>query len=167
MSRLDDKWIAVATVSELLSGYARILTKLNADKVVRSNNAPAGDYAELLAAQALQADRLALPNVASYDLISPDWGKVQVKARVVSDPPRSDQLGTSPFRSWGFDHACLVQFQASDYSVRRAVMATVEHVRQRARHSPHVNGWVFRMTPALLEPCVDVTDRFLDAARRT
>ena len=42
------------TVSELLSGYARILAELRRRDVIRSNIAPAGDYAEWLVWKALR-----------------------------------------------------------------------------------------------------------------
>ena len=41
------------TLRELLSGYARTLAELRRRGVVRSNNAPAGDYAEWLVWKAL------------------------------------------------------------------------------------------------------------------
>ena len=56
------------TVVGLLFGYARILAELRDRGVVRSNNAPAGDYAEWLCASALDATLVDNFSVKSYDL---------------------------------------------------------------------------------------------------
>jgi hypothetical protein len=142
--------VTEATVPELLASYARILTELRRRGVVRSNNAPAGDYAEWLVAAALGGTLVAHFSVASYDLTTPDGQRVQVKARVVADPPRGGQTQSSPFRSWHFDQAALVLLRAGDYWPLTAVLAPVEVVRAHARHRPHVNGHVVMIRPPLL-----------------
>ncbi|MEZ5202894.1 MAG: hypothetical protein R2701_00470 [Acidimicrobiales bacterium] len=46
--------VEAMSVAELLGGYARIIAELRRRGVVRTNNAPVGDYAELLVAAALE-----------------------------------------------------------------------------------------------------------------
>lgn len=76
-----------ASVGELLAGYAGILVELRRRGVIRSANAPAGDYAEWLCATALGGKLVDNFSVKSHDLTLPDGRLVQVKARVTSDPP--------------------------------------------------------------------------------
>jgi len=95
------------TVADLLAGYARILAELRRRGVVRSNNAPAGDYAEWLAARGLGGALADNSSVKSYDITLPSGERVQVKARVVSEPPIAGQLQTSPFRSSFTGEGCL------------------------------------------------------------
>lgn len=154
------------TVAGLLSGYARILAELRDRGVVRSNNAPAGDYAEWLCASALDATLVENFSVKSYDLTLSDGRRIQVKARVVSDPPKPDQLQTSPFRSWEFDLAALVLLRDSDYKVVRGMLVPMDVVRSQATYRRHVNGSIAMMRPELLdhEDAIDITDRLRDAA---
>jgi hypothetical protein len=149
------------TVGELLSSYAKLLAELRERGVVRSANAPAGDYAEWLCSQALGATLVDNFSVKSHDLVLSDGRRVQVKARVTSDPPKAGQLQTSPFRSWDFDLAAFVLFRDYDYAVRRAVLLPVEVVRARSTFRSHVNGSVVMMRDALLdhENAEDITDR--------
>ena len=73
-----------------------------------------------------------------------------MKARVLSDPPKSGQLRLSPFRSFDFDEAIIVLFDDVDYGVRQAVRVPVDAVRAVALHNQHVNGHIVRARPALL-----------------
>ncbi|NHC13677.1 DUF6998 domain-containing protein [Motilibacter deserti] len=152
---------------ELLAGYAATLAELRARGVLRTANAPAGDYGEWLVARAFGVE-LEANSAKSYDLVLDDGRRVQVKTRVVSDPPRNGQLQTSVFRSWGFDLAGLVLLREEDYHVVRAVLLPRDVVQQRARRSEHVNGASLQMTPELLrDPAAeDVTERLRQAALR-
>jgi hypothetical protein len=162
----DSETDAVATVGELLSGYARILAELRRRGVIRSANAPAGDYAEWLCARALNATLVDNFSVKSHDLVMPDGRLMQVKARVSSDHPKAGQLQTSPFRSWDFDLAAFVLLRDYDYEVRRGVMVPMEVVRSQAIFRSHINGSVVIMRGALLdhEDADDITDRLRAAA---
>jgi len=122
------------TIAELLAGYSRTLAELRRRGVVRTNNAPAGDYAEWLATKGLGGE-LAGNSVKSYDLTLATGERVQVKARVVSEPATRSQLQTSSFRSWDFDLAALVLLRVSDYQVVRAVLVPSEVVREHSRLS--------------------------------
>lgn len=154
------------TVAELLAGYARTLTELRNRGVVRSNNAPAGDYAEWLCARALGATLVDNFSVKSYDLVLPDGRRVQVKARLTSDPLKRGQLQTSPFRSWDFDLVALVLLRDTDYEVRHGVLVPADVVRSQAVYRRHVNGSIVIMRRDLLDHMLaeDITDRLRSAA---
>lgn len=156
------------SVQELLAGYARTLAELRRRNVLRSNNAPAGDYAEWLVAKALGG--VLDPNsTKSTDVKLPSGERVQVKARVVSQPPDPGQLQTSAFRSWDVEWVALVQFGESDYRVERAVLIPAPVAKTHARFSKHVNGDILHMRLALLDHAqgIDITEKLRAAARDT
>lgn len=154
------------SVADLLGQYAAILRDLRTRGVVRSANAPAGDYAEWLFARALGGRLVENFSVKSYDLTLPDEIRVQVKTRVVSDPPRRAQVQTSPFRSWDFHLAGLLLLRDTDYGVLRAALVPVEVVRELSVFRAHVNGAVVHMTDSLLghQSARDVTHDLRQAA---
>jgi hypothetical protein len=139
-----------SSVADLLGQYASILRALRERGVVRSANAPAGDYAEWLFAKALGGTLVDNFSVKSYDLTLVDGVRVQVKTRVISDPPRRGQLQTSPFRSWDFHLAGLLLLRDTDYAVLRAALVPVAVVEAQSTFRPHVNGAVVQMNDALL-----------------
>ena len=161
-----DSYEARQTVPELLAGYARALGELRRRGVIRSANAPAGDYAEWLVAKALGGTLADTFSEKSWDVRLTTGDRIQVKTRVVSVPARAGQLQTSPFRSWDFETAAFVLLGADDYAVVRASLLPVAVVIQHARWRKHVNGHVVTMTPSLLThaQAVDVTGRLHEAA---
>lgn len=151
-----------APTPELLQGYARILGELRRRGIVRSANAPAGDYAEWLCWKAL-GGALEPNSKKSYDLLDGDGQTVQVKARVVSDPPKPGQVQSSPFRSWDFTYAAFVLLDERTYLVRQASLLPAEvfaRGENLARRVDHVNGWCVYMTPAVMNhlSALDITD---------
>lgn len=142
---------------ELLGRYALILAELRARDVVRTANAPIGDYAEYLA-QRVYGGTLASNSVKSYDLLTADNRHIQVKARAVG---RSAKRTTkfSAFRSFHFDVASFLLFDASSYALLWAREMTSEQAKAAARHSDHVNADF--LTRSIVErDGVDVTERF-------
>jgi hypothetical protein len=133
----------------LFSLYRAILRELKSRGVIRTEDAPAGDYAEYLVATAL-GGQLAPNSEKSWDVVSGDGEKLQVKARVVSDPPLPGQLQLSPFRSFGFDAAVIVLLSAADYAVWRASKVPRDVVESAAVHRQHVNGKVLLARPEVM-----------------
>ena len=148
----------LSTFSEpgLFSLYRAILSELKSRGVIRTENAPAGDYAEYLVAIAL-GGHLAPNSEKSWDVLSSDGEKLQVKARVVSDPPEPGQLQLSPFRSFSFDSAVIVLLSAVDYVVSRASKVPRHVVESAAVHRQHVNGKVLFARPEIMDH-PDATD---------
>ena len=148
----------LSTLSEsgLFSLYRAILAELKSRDLIRTENAPAGDYAEYLVATAL-GGQLATNSEKSWDVLGEDGEKLQVKARVVSDPPQPGQLQLSPFRSFGFDSAVIVLLSATDYAVSRASKVPRHVVESSAVYRQHVNGKVLFARPEIMQH-PDATD---------
>jgi hypothetical protein len=141
----------LSTFSEagLFSLYRAILSELKSRGMVRTENAPAGDYAEYLVATALSG-QMAPNSEKSWDVLGNDGEKLQVKARVVSDPVQPGQLQLSPFRSFGFDSAVIVLLSATDYAVSRASKVPRHVVESSTLHRQHVNGKVLFARPEIM-----------------
>lgn len=156
-----------AASSELFVLQGQLLAELRHRGVLRTNNQPVGDYAEWLVAQALGVDRLPANSTKSYDLVSDQYGKVQVKARLVSSKATSNQQQTSPFRSEDFDHAAFVLLSDVDYSVVKAVLMPLAAVQERWTWREHVKGWTVHMNGHTMthDDAIDISDDLRRAAR--
>ena len=164
-----DEAIPSARTTELLGGYAQILSELRGRGVIRSANAPAGDYAEWLCWKALGGE-LEPNSTKGHDLTDAQGRTIQVKARVVSNPPKPGQIQSSPFRSWSFSHVAFVLLNDTDYLVRQASLVPTlvfDEGRNLANRVEHVNGWNVHMTPAVMDhpDAVDITAALNRAAR--
>jgi hypothetical protein len=137
-----------ASVAELFALYRSILQELRQRGVVRTDNAPAGDYGEFLVATAFGGE-LAPNSEKSFDVLA-DGRRLQVKTRVVSDPPRRGQLQLSPFRSFDFDLAAIVLLDDTNYSVRQAVLLPADAVQAASVFNKHVNGHIVHARQGLL-----------------
>ena len=96
MAHHDDD-LEQRSTPELFALYRSILRQLSDRGVVRTENAPVGDYAEFLVKRAL-GGTLATNSEKSFD-VKVDELRIQVKARVVSDQRKSGQLQLSPLPS--------------------------------------------------------------------
>ena len=135
--------------SGLFSLYRAILRELKGHGVIRTVNAPADDYAEYLVATAL-GGQLAPNSEKAWDVLVNDDEKLQVKARVVSDPVEPGQLQLSPFRSFGFDAAVIVLLSAADCTVSRASKVPRHVIESAAVYRQHVNGKVLFARPGIM-----------------
>ena len=154
------------TPSKLFVLYRRILAELRDRKIVRTENAPTGDYAEYLVAMALQGRVADSTSEKGWDVELPDGTHLQVKCRVVSDAPKAGQLQLSPFRTFGFDEAVIVLLSDADYSVRRAVRIPREQIEANSVFNEHVHGYIVHARPQLLDLGVDVTKELRAASAR-
>jgi hypothetical protein len=157
MSEPDPDSLGGASVSDLLGRYAAILQELRRRGVVRTRNAPLGDYAEYLAARVYEGE-LAANSVKSYDLLAADKRRVQVKARAIGPNARSGAV-FSPFRSFDFDVAVLIAFDGSTYDVLWAREVPPADIEAASRFSRHINGHLPPVT-AGVRLGIDVTTRF-------
>lgn len=138
-----------APTSELLSSYREVLAELRRREIVRTGNAPTGDYAETLVKVAFNGE-LAPNSEKSWDVLTPLGEKLQVKSRLLDDPTKSKQRQLSPIRSWGFDYLAIVLFD-STYRVWRAVKIPADLVRGTGTHSDWVNGELIIARDSLLD----------------
>jgi hypothetical protein len=102
----------------------------------------------------------------SWDVQLPNGDRIQVKSRVVSDPPRAGQRQLSPFRSFEFDAAVVILLRDIDFEVLRAVILPRAVVESSSVYRSHVNGHVMFATQDILDNplAVELTDRLRDAA---
>jgi hypothetical protein len=149
--------LSEVSIPGLLGRYAAILQELRDRGVVRTRNAPLGDYAEHLAAQ-VYGGELAANSVKSYDLLAADGRRVQVKARTIDPKTRAGAV-FSAFRSFDFDVAVLITLDSSTYALRWAREVAVADIETAGRYSSHVNGRLIRITTGA-NLGVDVTTRF-------
>jgi hypothetical protein len=129
-------WEAL-TNAELLALSGGALAELRQRGVVRTANAPAGDLAERLVADAMSGE-LAPNSQKSWDvLVRPTVAdtpaeRVQVKARVVTDLANAGQRQVSAFRSWDCESVMFVLFDPM-YRVRAAALVLAALVREHAK----------------------------------
>jgi hypothetical protein len=150
------------SVAELGRLYRAILAELRRRGVIRTGNAPIGDYAEWLVAQATQGE-LAPNSQKSWDIETPEGEHLQVKSRFVTDPTKAGERQLSPFRSWDFDAAVIVLFD-DEFGVWRAAKIDREVVKDGAAFIEHVNGYRVIARDDLLAVGEDWSDRLRVAA---
>lgn len=131
--------------SALLKQYAQILAELRMRGVVRTGNAPLGDYAEYIAAQVYGG--ILEPNSAkSYDVLA-GGRRIQVKARTRSASTSANAV-FSVFRSFDFDVATLLVLDSRTYALQWAREIGPNEVRSASRWSAHVNGHLLSLRAA-------------------
>jgi len=123
------------SVQELFICSMKVIWELRDRGVVRSGNAPAGDYAEWLVERAT-GGRMADRSQKSYDVISPNWERLQVKARVVTDMRRKAGRALSVIRTWDFDRLVVVLFRPGFMIERAVVIPAFDSPRYRVPVSP-------------------------------
>ena len=116
-----------------------VLRELLARRIIRTKNAPAGDYAEYLT-QVVLGGGLAAPSVKSYDVITADHRRIQVKARLADATAAEKRVQFSAFRSWDFDEAISIVFNEDDYRVLWAISVPAESLRAASRNQTWVNA---------------------------
>lgn len=141
--------LETTSTSQLLASYREVLAELRRREIVRTGNAPTGDYAETLVKVAFSGE-LAPNSEKSWDVLTPEGEKLQVKSRLLDDPTRSKQRQLSPIRSWGFDSLVIVLFD-STYQVWRAAKVPADLVRGTGTHSDWVNGELIVARDSLLD----------------
>lgn len=124
-------------VKELLQLESAVITELTTRGVVRTQNKPLGDVAEYIVLTA-RGGSLEPNSTKSHDITDPQGKRLQVKAMTSRRAGRSGKF--SSFRSFDFDTAVFVIFEAGtlDLAMEREVPAS--EVESIARYSPHTNG---------------------------
>jgi hypothetical protein len=153
------------TTRDLFRIYRATLNELKARGIIRTENAPAGDYAEYLVHRAL-GGRLAPNSEKSWDVELANAERIQVKCRVVPTPMLPGHRQLSAFRSFDFEAAVIVFFSDLDYSVIRATKLPRTLVEANSKHRKHDNSYVFHATEMILaDPsAIDLTDLMRAAA---
>lgn len=152
------------SIGELLGLSREVLAELRERKVLRTANAPTGDYAEWLVQRATRG-KLEPNSKSSWDLETSDGERLQVKARVVVNPRDRGQRQLSPFRSWDFNAAVIVLFD-DEFEVWKAAWLSVAKLKQCARYAKHINGNLVFATDELLSNGEDWTERLVAISER-
>jgi len=155
-----------ANAIQLLQIQAAAIEELRRRSLVRTGNAPLGDYAEYLFARAMGWS-LATNSAPGSDALDGNGVRYQIKARRLrTNAPGERQLGV--MRSLPddtFDHLAAVLFDR-DFAVRRAAIIPHAIVLARAMHIKHVNGWRFMLDEGVweIEGVRDVTRELFAAS---
>jgi hypothetical protein len=156
--------ITTLSVPLLLQPHGAILDELRRRKIVRSNNNPASELAELLFCRAFAW--LREPNSASgHDACDGRGTRYQIKCRRLTNTNKSRQLSAIrnlPARP--FDQLAGVLF-SHNYEVLRAALIPLAVVVARAKRSEHTNSWRFQLRDDVwcISGVVDVTVQLKEA----
>lgn len=126
------------SVRELLASYVAILDELKRRDLVRTRNSPLGDLAESIAVRAYGGS-LAPNSEKSYDLLTKGGGRIQVKARTVQAGDTRTQ-NFSAVRSWDFDAALFMLFDADTYALVWARELSRDETQALGRRVEHTNS---------------------------
>lgn len=125
------------SVRELLVLESAIVGELRARELARTNNKPLGDIAEQVVLHA-RGGSLEPNSTKSHDVTDRDGKKIQVKARSIRRGRKSGRF--SPFRSFNFDSAVFLIFDAETFDLVNAREASPEEIMGIAKLSTHTNG---------------------------
>jgi hypothetical protein len=126
------------SVRQLLASSVAVLDELLRRGLVRTRNSPLGDLAESLALRAY-GGALAPNSEKSYDLRAGDGRRIHVKARLIDPRDRRSQT-FSAFRSWSFDSALFILFDANTYDLIWARELTSDETQAIGRRVEHTNS---------------------------
>ena len=128
----------------LLRLNADTLLELQRQGVLRTSNAPLGDYAEWLFCRAVGWN-VADNSAKDFDAIDERGTRYQIKARRLVKPSTSRQLGAIRRLNEGnFDVLAAVLFDA-DFTVMRAALVPHSVVLEDAKWVEATNSWRFML----------------------
>jgi hypothetical protein len=127
---------------QLLSLQSSALDELRRRNIVRTNNAPAGDYAELLFAMAFGWS-LAGNSASGHDALDSDNRRYQIKCRRLARNNASRQLSAlRKLEETPFDFLAAVLF-GTEFEVLKAVIIPHSVVLAQSTFTSHVNAHRF------------------------
>lgn len=135
---------------QLLGLQVSALAELRRRKIVRTNNAPAGDYAELLFATAFNWS-LSSNSASGHDAVDGENKRYQIKCRRITAQNPSRQLSAlRRLDGKPFDYLAAVLFGAH-FEVTRAAIIPHEVVLAHSTFTPHVNAHRFLLRDSVWE----------------
>ena len=138
------------TPVELLRQYTAIIDELKSRGIVRTNNAPLGDFTEWLISKMMDL-QLAPNSRSGYDAISEAGVRFQIKARRITPNSKSRQM--SAIRNYDkedFDCLIAVIFN-QNFDIVEAYLIPYDVVGKYGRFQGHTNALILTMTGAILE----------------
>ena len=146
-------------VFELLRVHRWTLHELYRLGAVRTFNAPQGDWAETLVAEAYGGN-LEKKSGKGYDLVVDDIS-IQVKSRVITQKGSNK---SSSIRNWDFEKLVAVILDTQDLSVIEAREFVGDKVKGKAHHQGYVSGDALALNPKLMRGGTDITTQLRNAA---
>ncbi|WP_439502531.1 hypothetical protein [Aminobacter ciceronei] len=158
-------FMRVASVRDLLILHSQIMDELRERDIVRTANAPLGDYAELLFATAFGWS-LEGNSSTGHDATDAAGIRYQVKSRRLT--PRNPSRQLSAIRrlpEHTFDFVAGVLFDEL-YRVTKAILIPHAVIVARAKRVEHTNSWRFMLDDRVwqIEGTLDVTADIARAA---
>ena len=156
------------SAEDLLRLHYRVLDELKTRGIIRSANAPIGEYAELLFCEAFGWKQSEKNSNAGFDATDQDGRRIQIKARRMIGIG-SRQLGSiRNLPANPFDSLAAVLF-AKDLEIVRAAIIPLDVVKAAAVHDRYTNSFRFMLEDAVwnIESVRDVTDDIRRAALET
>lgn len=158
--------LQLASDRELMRLYGSVLDELRGRDVIRTANAPVGDYAEHLFAKAF-GWRLEANSSSGHDAVDPAGARIQIKTRRLRlNAPSERQLSAiRGLPEAKFDLLAVVLFDGR-FGIVRAALVPHRVVVKRAKYIAHDNGWRLTMDdPIWNEPGVREVTLQLAAAQ--
>lgn len=152
------EFLTHASVRDLLKIHAQVIEELRDRQIVRTGNAPLGDYAELLFSVAF-GWTLSNNSSMGFDAVDERGVRYQIKARRLTGASKSRQLSAiRKLPEKTFDMLAAVVFDA-DHQVSRAILLPHAEVAARAARVEHTNSWRLTMDDKLWRApgAIDVT----------
>jgi hypothetical protein len=146
---------AQRTTRELLADWAAVMRELREREVVRTNNNPVGDIAELVVAAHYEGERGSFSQ-AGWDVKGPDGERIQVKA--MRRTPTNNRTVLSPIRDSDYDSVVVVIFN-EDFQVTEGLRLSRELVEDLFPVKSYQNGRIISVTQKLrANPEVETVD---------
>lgn len=124
----------------------------------------AADYAEALVAEALEGERLANKVNQGHDVLTKQFGRVEVKCRQLpSDGRIEERVEISISKKDGFEHLAIVVF-LPNFSIKGAVIVPYSSVWNYI--TIHKYKRLSYKQACLLDGALDITSRVLSAAKK-
>lgn len=153
------------SIKQLLHQFADILDELKIRRVVRTRNNPVADYAEWLAARALELT-LERNSKLGYDAQNKKGERFQIKGRRLDAINKSHLLSViRNLAAQEFDYLIGILFDR-DFVVMEAYRIPHQLLGKYARYSEHQNGHILHLKgPILQNPMVEDLTRIFKKAQ--
>ena len=142
------------TTGELLRDWAAVMRELRKRNVIRTDNSPVGDIAELIAHLHYGGERLGFSN-KGYDLATPEGERLQVKGLRIT-PTGNPSRNLSPISGSDYDAVVVVVFD-EDFGVTDGLYVPRAVIEEKFKMT--AKGLRMRVTQALRsDPRVQTVD---------
>jgi hypothetical protein len=147
------------TRQQLMSKLAILRNELSVHRIRNTS-----DYAEVLVAEALNAQRIPNGVNQGYDLISSKYGRIEVKCRMLPTDGRiEERVDLKGSKIHGFDYLAIVIFYP-DFGVKGSILVPYDNVWPIVDSRPYRR--ISYGEACQLHETVDITELVSSAAHR-